>query len=448
MDYLNRMDFMTDSLIRKATFNTDENITNPVTYELWESDSGNKIGFKATSSYDSTFTCATRLITYFFAQNFDDPSLIVRDFDSNGVPVMWIPKNADVLTTTEQYDTAGATNTSYKWSTEPSNERAGVNVETWKFNNKALDATSLNTMRQERPDLFNVDDLGLEDFADWWVEVNNTHKDTVNRIFTKDFNTYYSLIQSQRIRQQSQPFTSLQKNMNEIGLYSIHSIYGYDWDAEIDSQRSDWTLGSGDDFLGYSWEGVGYWSLTALYYVFGVQAFFRKTLTYALLPKVAPISLKGVGKFALAALETIAIDIYLMELPHHIRAVDATKNHNSCGFPDGGHYQKMNVHVYDSAKTDWRGTPHCKAGETRKVENENPFTYDPEVPCCPEGSTYNKTLNVCESDEGASIPDSGGSVPDTGLSMLTVPPTDTMGAKIAAGVLLGVVGITVLTGKK
>ena len=53
MDYLNRMDFMTESMIRKATFNSDETPTVPVTYELWESDDGKKIGFKATSSYDS-----------------------------------------------------------------------------------------------------------------------------------------------------------------------------------------------------------------------------------------------------------------------------------------------------------------------------------------------------------------------------------------------------------
>jgi hypothetical protein len=445
MDYLNRMDFMTESMIRKATFNSDETPTVPVTYELWESDDGNKIGFKATSSYDSSFSCATRLITYFYAQNFGDPALVVRDYDSNGIPVMWIPKTADMLTETEPYDTSGATNTSYKLASEPSNERAGVNVETWKVNDKALNASALNVMRQERPDLFNVDDLALEDFADWWVEVNTVHKDTVNRLWGTEYDTYYSLNETKRLRGGSN--NALQTNMNNVGLYSIHSVYGYDWDAEIESQKADWSLGSGDDFLGYSWEGVGYWSLSSLYYVTFVYTFFRKTLTYALIPKVG-WTLKGVGKFGLAALETIVIDIYLMELPNHIRAVDATKNYNGCGFPDGGHYQKTNVHVYDSTKTDWQGTPHCSAGESRKIETENPFTYDPEVPCCPDGSTYNATLGVCESGDGASVPDGGGIVPDTGFGMMSIPPTDSMGVKVVAGVLLGIVGITVLTGTK
>lgn len=444
MDYFNRLNLMAQSTLTPKRFASDITPPNPVTYEKWESDDGTQIGFKATSSYNSSLSCATRLITYFVVKNYNDPALVVRDFDSNGVPVIWIPKGADIITTTEPYDTSGVTNTSYKLTSEPANERAGVSVETYKLNTTGLNQTALNIMRQENPELFDIDDLELEDFADWWVQVNKTHADTVNRIFSKDYALYYNLLETDRIK--GGRSSKLQTNINDIGAYSVHAIYGYDWDAEIESQKKDWSLAQGDDFLGMSWSGLGYTTLMTVYYTVFFWTMFRKTLTFAYLPKVG-MSIKGVGKLALATIETIAIDFYLLELPHHIRAVDATKNYNLCGFPDGGHYQKLNVKVYDASKTDWQGTPHCKNGENRKVKNENPFTYDPEIPCCPEGAKYNKALGVCEQDGQAITPSAGGSTPSTGFGVLSTD-EEGKGAKIAAGLLLGVVAITVLTGTK
>ena len=442
MDYFHRLNRASESALTRQEFHSD-NVQNPVTYEEWESNDGNKIGFKATSSYNSATSCATRLITYFYAQGVEDKSMIVRKFDSNGVPEMWVPKGTQILTEVEPYDTSGVTNTQYKRSVEPQNERAGVNVETYRFNNEGLDITSLNIMKQERPDLFNFSDFDLEDFGDWWLEFNRVFSDTVNRVFSSNVELYLTPIAETRIKGDG---GTVSRTMSEEGLYSIHSIYGYDWEAEVDSQKASWELGRGDDFLGLSWSGVGYWALTGVYYATFVWTFFRRTLTYAYLPKVAHVSVKGVAKFALACAETVAIDIFLMELPDYVRSVDVSHNHNICGFPAGGLYEKINLHVYDSSVRDWQGTPHCKSGESRPTTSDEPLTYDPEVPCCPEGATYNKSTSLCEMDGEATVPDGGGSTPPTTNALVVNAPTETLETKILAGLLLGVVGITVISG--
>ena len=199
-------------------------------------------------------------MSYFYVSGVD-ASLVVRDFDSNGVPSIWIPTGTTIITEVEPYDTSGASNTSYKLSTEPAVERAGVDVEVMQFNNKALETTALNVLKQEQPDLFNFDDFELEDFEAWWIKLNKSHADTVNRIFSSNVSTFFTPIATHTLRggAVAQPF-------NQEGAYRIDSIYGYDWDAEVSSQRGDYSLGKGDDFMGYSWAGVGYWSLTSLYY--------------------------------------------------------------------------------------------------------------------------------------------------------------------------------------
>ena len=107
----------------------------------------------------------------------------------------------------------------------------------------------------------------------------------------------------------------------------------------------------------------------------------------------------------------------------------------------------MVVHVYDAAETDWKGTPHCKTGESRKLESSNPLTYDYEVPCCPDGATYNSGTNLCENADGEVVlPNSGGTMPQLQDYAAIQSEGESLGMKIAAGVLLGVVGITVITG--
>ena len=151
MDYFNRLNLMAQSTLTPKRFASDITPPNPVTYEKWESDDGTQIGFKATSSYNSSLSCATRLITYFVVKNYNDPALVVRDFDSNGVPVIWIPKGADIITTTEPYDTSGVTNTSYKLTSEPANERAGVSVETYKLNTTGLNQSCSQHYASRKP---------------------------------------------------------------------------------------------------------------------------------------------------------------------------------------------------------------------------------------------------------------------------------------------------------
>ena len=85
MDYFHRLNRASEFALTRQEFHSD-NVQNPVTYEKWESDDGKKIGFKATSSYNSVTSCATRLITYFYAQGVEDKSMIVRKFDSNDIP--------------------------------------------------------------------------------------------------------------------------------------------------------------------------------------------------------------------------------------------------------------------------------------------------------------------------------------------------------------------------
>ena len=449
MDYLHRLNRSAESALVGKRFQA-ESESNPVTYEKWESD--NKIGFKATSSFNKWSSCATRLVSYFYVSGVD-ASLVVRDFDSNGVPSIWIPTGTTIITEVEPYDTSGASNTSYKLSTEPAVERAGVDVEVMQFNNKALETTALNVLKQEQPDLFNFDDFELEDFEAWWIKLNKSHADTVNRIFSSNVSTFFTPIATHTLRDTS----SSAHLFNQEGVYRIDSIYGYDWEAEVSSQRGDYSLGKGDDFMGYSWAGVGYWSLTSLYYAMFFFAFFRSTITYGtrmvggvLRPYVTwgsgkLLSVGSVAKLALAAVETLAIDIYLIELPYYIRKVDATQNHNGCGFPPGGHYESLNVHTYDASARDWQGTPHCKVGEHKEIESESPLTYNPEVPCCPDETNYNKATNLCEGANGATWPNGDGNIPAFNPTA-SGEPQENKGMKVAAGLLLGVVAITVITG--
>lgn len=440
MDYIERMNAFGGKALKK-TFNADT-VQNPVTYEKYEealSDGTKKYGFKATSSYNSWSSCATRLVTYFYVIT-DNEDEIIRDFDSNGIPSLWIPKGMRVSTFVQPKDTAGMTNTQYKESKEPSNERAGVNVEVRQFNNQALHSAALNVMRQERPDLFDFESLELEDLEKWWLELNSVHVDTVSRVLTGNLETYFPTVQTERLRGGN---AISNRDFNQVGLFRIDSIYGYDWESEVEGQRSGWEIGKGDDFMGLSWEGLAFWSLTGLYWALNTMLFFRATLTYTALPKATTLVGKA-SKLGLAAVEVLAIDTFLLELPYYIRSVDATTNHNNCGFPAGGHYESVNIHVYDPSLHDWKGTPHCKAGETRKIVNESPLEYDPKSPCCPENTTYNKGTSLCEGDDSAVIPSDG--LGGSGGGGQPFAYDNQKGQMIVAGAMLGLVGLVMLTG--
>ena len=435
MDYFDVVNSFWGNAFQKKVKKSDT-VQNPVTYEKWKD--GNKIGFKAKSTYDSAVACATRLTTYFHVVGAEE-NQIVRDFDSNGIPTIWIPKGSTIVTSPSPQDTKGATNTSFKDANEPSNERAGVNVEYRQFSNDQLNSTAINVLRQENPELFDFDNLELEDLESWWTTLNKKHSDVVNRLMSADPELYYPTVETQRIRS-----GATSKQFNQEGLYRVDSIYGYDWDAEIDSQRAGYELGKGDDFMGLSWSGLGYYSLQSVYYLLYVYSFFRASLTYKLMPSASHFSKVGASKMALWAVETLIIDIFLLELPYYVRQVDATKNHHLCGFPNGGHYQSMNIHVYDPAVRDWKGTPHCKSGEKRRIVSESPLEYDPNVPCCPDNSTYNSTTGLCESGEVAILPNDGSrSSINGGTPFSNEKDNNTL---IVGGVVLGLIGLTMLTG--
>ena len=420
------------------------------TYEGYENKqedgSINSWGVAGQSSYDSRSQCATRLKTSAKIQLWregQDPdfSLVRRGFSPEGIPTLYVPLGTRILYGLEAQDTSGVT-TSYNTSIEPSNERAGVDVIDWKLDDLGLDAATMSIMKAERPDLFDksiIEAFDFTDFKGWWDDVTQTYGETVSRVLIGNYETYFTRQGMERLRGGS-GIKSTEKTYDTLGKYRTDIIYGYDWEAEVESQKEGWTLLEGEGF----WTRFGYTFLTLSYYVLAIYTIFRATISWAALGAKsggfwAASLLRKTAMLAFGALEMLTVEYMVFDLPYRILAVDATSNHNNCGFPPNGHYHSYWVNVYDPSKTDSYGTPHCAEGEHRVAVQQNPLKYDIHTPCCAEGLTFDPTQELCIGDDEMGMP--GSPISPAGEA---VPKEEMSGLQMGSMVMLGVVAVVVV----
>ena len=410
------------------------------TYEAssMKSGSGEVIqwGVKAQSSFDTRGKCATRLKTHAHI-NIDDITLVRRGFSSEGIPTLYVPIGTTVTYFSEGQDTDGLTNTSYKTTTEPSNERAGIDLIQWSFDHAGLDQATTNVLKAERPELLStatIENMTLEEYPKWWDSVVKAYVDTQGRVLNGNYQTYFNQTSTTRKRggASANPVTYANK-----GKYRADLIYGYDWQAEVDSKKAGWTIIEGEGF----WTRTGYTFLTLSYYVLLVATMFRGSVVLSRLGWVAKGAAwsKKVVMLAIWAVEMLTVEWMSLELPYRVVQVDVTHNYNTCGFPPNGHYHSYWVNVYDPAETDSYGTPHCIDGENRIALTQNPLKYDTATPCCPDNTQFDPTQSLCVGNDIMAI--AGGGVLPTEI----IPKEEITGLQSGAMIALGVTALVILT---
>ena len=403
-------------------------------------------GVKGQSSFDTKGKCATRLKSKAMIElaKPSDVQYVRRGFSSEGIPTLYVPLGTKVTYYHEPQDTDGLTNTSYIESENESADRAGVDQVSWHFDNVGLDQATTNVMKAERPDLFNetlIENMTLDEYPAWWEDVMTTYQKTTVRVLEGNYTTYFN--QTGWIRQRGGA-TQATQTYNTQGKYRQDIIYGYDWVAEVESQKASGELLEGKSSL----TQFGYNFVQLSYYVAVIATFFIGSAAWTKLGGKAVFWASNLGKkafmAAVAGIELLAIEYMALQLPYRVVQIDVTHNHNQCGFPPNGHYHSYWVNVYDPAETDSYGVPHCSQGEHKPILVQEPLKYDATTPCCPDGTNFDITQKVCigkDADGNDIVAFSvGGIVPTT-----IVPKEEITGLQTGAFIALGVVAVVILS---
>tara|TARA_B100001778_G_scaffold334313_1_gene345247 strand:+ start:1244 stop:2752 length:1509 start_codon:yes stop_codon:yes gene_type:complete len=444
-----------DSLFEKLIPETAEewwdsvNMTMPTYQNVNESSSdGDKRlwGVKGQSSFDTRGKCATRLKSKAVIR-IDKPSdmkYVRKGFSAEGVPTLYVPLGTTITYTHEPQDTAGALNTSFVESETVGNDRAGVDQVSWKFNDTGLDQAVTNVMKAERPELFDeamIENMTLDEYPSWWEDVVTTYQKTTARVLEGNYTTYFN--QTGMIRQRGGASAS-SKTYDTLGKYRQDIIYGYDWEAEVESQKNSGELLEGKSFF----TQVGYRFVQVAYVVSVIATFFVGSAAWSKLGGKLAFWAGNLGRkafmLAVAGIELLAIDYMALELPYRVVQVDITHNHNQCGFPPNGHYHSYWVNVYDPALTDSYGVPHCAEGEHKPILVQEPLKYDKEIPCCPDGTTFDTTQKACIGKDA----DGNDIVALTGAGIVpteVIPKEEISGLQTGAFIALGIAGVVILT---
>jgi hypothetical protein len=425
------------------------NMTMPTYQSVDESSSEGKKwmwGVKGQSSFDTRGKCATRLKSKAFIQfsKPEDMKYVRRGFSSEGVPTLYVPIGTTIVYEHEPQDTNGLTNTSFIESETVSNDRAGVDQVSWRFDNTGLDQAVTNVMKSERPDLFDetmIQNMTLDEYPSWWADVTKTYQTTTMRVLEGNYTTYFN--QTGSIRQRGGSSAASQ-TYDSIGKYRQDIIYGYDWEAEVEGQKGSGELLAGESLMTH----IGYRFVQLSYYMAVIGTFFLGSAAWTKLGGKLAFWAGNLGRkafmLAVAGIELLAIEYMALELPYRVVQIDVTHNHNQCGFPPNGHYHSYWVNVYDPSKTDSYGVPHCEAGQQKPILVKEPLKYDATIPCCPDGTTFDITQKACigkDADGNDIVAFSGAGI----ISTTVIPKEEITGLQTGAFIALGVVGVVILS---
>jgi hypothetical protein len=403
-------------------------------------------GVKGQSSFDTRGKCATRLKSkaVITLKDPSDMKYIRRSFSAEGVPTLYVPIGTSISYLHEPQDTAGGFNTSFIESETVSNDRAGVDQVSWKFNDTGLDQAVTNVMKAERPDLFDeamIENMTLDEYPIWWEDVSTTYQKTTARVLEGNYTTYFN--QTGMIRQRGGN-NSTTKTYDAIGKYRQDIIYGYDWEAEVESQKGSGELLEGESLLTH----IGYRFVQMAYVVSVIATFFVGSAAWAKLGGKVAFWASNLGRkafmLAVAGIELLAIDYMALELPYRVVQIDVTHNHNQCGFPPNGHYHSYWVNVYDPTLTDSYGVPHCPDGEHKPILVQEPLKYDKEIPCCPDGTNFDITQKACigkDADGNDIVALTGGGIVNTEI----IPKEEISGLQTGTFIALGIAGVVILS---
>ncbi len=437
MDYFDTFNSLTTNQLKVETFNSEG--TTPTTYS--------KISdyqIVGNSTYYSLGGCDTGLMTEVTVRD-PEKAKLTRMESRNAADgsVIWtlvIPVGTQLDIRAYPMDngaeSGGILQSSYKWGKDyfPSDMhlakeetstvtgRGGVDVQRHYYDFNKLSLLAVAESRRENPELFeevdwdNFDvesESAWDDLFDRISRASSKSAQKANDIMVSDFDTLQTLQTTTKIYStdvkndtSNRTYKSELTQFNEEGSYMLNLRYGYDWDNETDNMV--WGL-----------EAPAAWYVARL----GVEALawfggswlHRRALSQGILKGRFTQAGKFNRKLAIAELgklkyawqsgaiwsSLLGAEIIGWSSPFIIPMfTGATRNSNTCYFPAAGHQHNFAVQVYDPTKTDAYGNAVCEAGSSRPLVQEYPPKLSDEVPCCPTGSTFDATKDMCVDDEG------------------------------------------------
>jgi len=300
--------------------------------------------------------------------------------------------------------------------------RGGVDVQRYYYDFDKLSLLAVAEARRENPELFQEvdwDNFDVESESAWndlfdrIQRASNGAAQKADNLMQTDFDTLQTLQTTDKIYSSDVETeygnTSYKTNLtrfDQAGSYMLNFRYGYDWDSQTENMI--WGLQAPAAWYiarivteAIAWIGGGWLHKKALTKGFSNARYmqkgkFNKKLAIADLGRVRYTWKTGTIWTSLMGAEVIGWTSPFV-IPMF---TGATRSRNNCYFPPSGHQHNFAVQVYDPTKTDAYGNAVCEAGSSRPLLEEFPPKLSEEVPCCPDGSTYDAVEEKCVDDSG------------------------------------------------